>query len=198
MATVGMRYFGGTCSTRTNMPTIGMLRSSSMRLAMNSAAISPQTTSGCWREQQRAGRDVEGEQHGQQHGGRPRSRHAERQHGHQRAAGGGVVARLGRRDAARIALAEGAVLVLEPLLERVGDERAERGAGAGQDAGEKADDRCRAPWCPRTALIIDNGAVIRPSVGALPCLPSPLCSRNRRTSEMANRPTMATRKSIPS
>ena len=48
MATTGIRIRGGTISTRVNRPTIGMFMNRSMKLAMNSAAIRPQTTSGFW------------------------------------------------------------------------------------------------------------------------------------------------------
>src|SRR3546814_15665761 len=51
------------------------------------------------------------------------------------------LAGLRSRHAARVALAEGAVLVGHPLLEGVGEKAAERRAGTGQDAGDEAEQR---------------------------------------------------------
>ena len=100
-------------------------------------------------EQQRPRRDVQRQQHRQQHRRRARARHPQRQHRHQRAARGRVVARLGRGDAAGIALAEGAILVRQRLFRRIGHERPQRGPGPRQDARDesqhgRADHRRRA------------------------------------------------------
>ena len=128
MATIGIRIRGGISSTRVNRPIIGMFMASSMKLAMKSAAISPQTTSGCWVNSSGPGRDVEGQQDRQQHGRRTGTGDAKCQHRNQGATGSGIVAGFRGCDPARIAGAEGFVFVDQTLFHRVGNERAERSA----------------------------------------------------------------------
>ena len=112
---------------------------SSITLAMNSEAIRPQTSVGLLREQRRPGRDVVERERADHHRRGARARHAERQHRHERARRGRVVRRLGRGHAADVALAEGAFLVGEALLHRVGHRAGDGGAGAGQHADDEAD-----------------------------------------------------------
>ncbi|MPL80556.1 hypothetical protein SDC9_26457 [bioreactor metagenome] len=92
-------------------------------------------------EEQRTRGDVEAQQHRQQHRRGARARHAKRQHRHQRATGGSVVARLGGGDAARVALAEGALAVDELLLHRIAEEGPERGPCPRQHPRDEAQNR---------------------------------------------------------
>ena len=116
-----------------------MLLAGFVGLMLATVGLDPGT--GLALEKQRARLDVQRDQQRQHHGRGAATRDAERQHGYQRPARGGVVACLGRGQAARIALAERVVLVAVSPLQHISHECALRGAGARQDARDEADER---------------------------------------------------------
>ena len=132
-------------------------------------AMKPQNNCGCWRDQQRSGRDAMHDQDCDQDRLHRAERHAERQHRHEGAGGGGVVGGFRAGDAFHRALAEMLRMVREPLLDRIGHEGRQDVRGARDDADQEADDGA-APDRPDRGARLCRDGISSESRGFIGCI----------------------------
>ena len=138
------------CSSFTQMPISGRLRTTSIRLPIHMLTIRPQKSCGLARHHLRAGLDaVDGHRADHQRHHRV-GRNAQRQQRNEGGLRAGVVGALRPRHAFDRALAEARRILGDLLFERVGGER--RRAARRRRAGCPAPSRCRCRAASRAAL----------------------------------------------